>query len=880
MDVARWRRLQAAFHQIIDLPDVDRPDAIAAICNGDLELQASLERLLKGDAQAQSYLDAEVATLAEEIFRGDRDGEPRQIGPYHVLEAIGEGGMGRVYRARRADLGHEVAIKTLRDGWVSASGRERFAIEQRTLARLNHPSIASLHDAGTLADGTPYLVMELVSGLPITTYCREREAPLDLRLRLFRAVCDAVLYAHTQPIIHRDLKPSNILVTPEGRVKLLDFGIAKELDSPDARVDQTQWLRMLTPQYAAPEQVRGEPVAVYTDVYGLGLILYELLTDVPAFPVKARTGREAETFVLEHDPVQPSIAAGPARARRASRSAWADLDVLCARAMHKDPERRYQTVEALIRDLDHYERGQPLDARPDTLGYRTRKFAARHSATLALAAAVLIVLAGLVTFYTMRLATARNAAQAQAARTERVQRFMLGLFDAGESDAAPAAELRVVTLVDRGAQEAQSLERDPQIQAELFQTLGSVYQRLGNHDKADIYLQRALDQRVAQLGRLHPDVAESLVALGLLRLDEGRLQEAERLTGEGLDAARAALPATHPRVAEASAAVGKVYEEQGHYDRALAMFEQARSLYARNAQPTPELSAVMTAMANTHFYAGRLDESQALNRELLAIDRQLHGPRHPSAADDLINLGAIETNRGRPKDAEGYYREALDILVGWYTKTHPETASAMTMLAQAVASQGRYDEARDLLREALATQRQVYGNDHPRVAFVWNELGAVAQRQNNLDEAESAFAEALAVYRKAYPDGGQPRIAIALSNLAGVYLLRGEYTRAEPLFRQAVDIHTRAQSADHLNTNVSRIKLGRTLLRLKRYAEAEAAILPSYEALSKQTVPTASWLQAAREDLAIAYDHLGQAERARHFREEFESIEKQKTAAK
>lgn len=312
--------------------------------------------------------------------------------------------MGVVYLAEREDLGNRVAIKILRDASLSPARRERFASEQRTLAQLNHPFIARLYDADTLADGTPWFVMEYVEGDPLTEYCAKHESSAQERLQLFRAVCEAVQYAHGHAVIHRDLKPSNILVKRDRTVRLLDFGIAKQLEGLDAAADQTRTaLRLMTPAYAAPELIRGDRVGVHTDVYSLGVILYELLAGRLPFDLSNRTPGEAAALIAEHEPEKPSAAAkrveglpgARARVPSASKTAWADLDVLCLAAMHKDPKRRYPSVDALIRDVDHFLKGEPLEARPDTLGYTLGKFVRRNWQAVSAAALLFAVAVGL-----------------------------------------------------------------------------------------------------------------------------------------------------------------------------------------------------------------------------------------------------------------------------------------------------------------------------------------------------------------------------------------------------------------------------------------------------------------------------------------------------
>jgi len=508
MDAARWERIQVLFHEVADLPGPAQRAFLETECRDDPALMAEVLGLLEEDARGESLLDRDVANVAGQVLE---QGIPpalldQDFGPYRMQRMLGEGGMGVVYLAERADLGSVAAIKILRDAWLSPDRRERFASEQRTLAQLNHPAIARLYDASTLPDGTPWFVMEYVEGVPLTKFCEEHASAMPQRLRLFRAVCEAVEHAHRHLIVHRDLKPSNILVKPDGSVKLLDFGIAKQLDSLEGPVDRTRTgLRLMTPAYAAPEQILGEPVGIHTDIYTLGVVLYELLTGRLPFDLANRTPGEAATVIVEQGPERPSAtaretAAGGSPLPSVSKRAWADLDVLCLTAMRKEPERRYRTVEALIRDVDHYLAGEPLEARPDTLGYRLGKYVRRNWRPVSAAAASFIIVISLVVFYTVRLATARNAAVAEAARTQRIQRFMLNLFQGGDEAVGPADSLRVVTLVDRGVQDARSLDAEPAVQAELYETLGSIYQKLGKLDRADSLLRAALAQRRQESG--------------------------------------------------------------------------------------------------------------------------------------------------------------------------------------------------------------------------------------------------------------------------------------------------------------------------------------------------------------------------------------------
>lgn len=458
MESTRWDRIQTLFHQAIDLPEDQRAAFLESTCGSDSALMVEVLAMIAEDDQSKSLLDSDVAHIAAQVLDETQQvpANPAEFDPYIIKSVLGEGGMGVVYLAERKDLHNLVAIKVLRDAWLSPARRERFASEQKTLAQLTHAGIARLYDANMLADGTPWFVMEYVEGLPLTDYCQKYDCSIERRLHFFRQVCESVQYAHQHAVIHRDLKPSNILVKKDGSVRLLDFGIAKQLQDLDTPADQTRTLvRLLTPAYAAPEQIRGSQVGVHMDVYSLGVILYELLAGGLPFDFSNLTPSEAATVVVSHEPGKPSVVAQrspkpPGDALTLSENRWADLDVLCLTAMHKDLARRYRSVEALTRDIDHYLREEPLDARPDDLGYRISKFIGRNRQALAAAALTLALIVGLVIFFTVRLARARDAALAEAARTERVQQFMMNLFQGGDESAGPSDQLKVITLVDRG----------------------------------------------------------------------------------------------------------------------------------------------------------------------------------------------------------------------------------------------------------------------------------------------------------------------------------------------------------------------------------------------------------------------------------------------
>jgi serine/threonine-protein kinase len=828
MDAERWHRLEEIFQAALELPEEERAGFIDRAADRDAELAERVRAMLEADGRS-TFLDADMAALAGDVLVTAAEGSTAtSIGPYRIKSLLGEGGSGVVYSAARDDIGHAVAIKVLRDAWVSAHRRERFHAEQQTLARLNHPAIARIFDAGVLEGGTPWFAMELVGGTRLDEYCRAHVDGVQPLARLFRTICGAVQHAHERLVVHRDLKPSNILVTADGQPKLLDFGIARQIEQLGAEGVHTGPLRVLTPRYAAPEELRGEVPGVRSDVYSLGRIFGELMSDL-----EDRRRSHAGWALPWNQGFERS------RAR--------DVRLICATAAHDDPERRYASVEALARDLDAVLAGRPIRARPPTIAYRTRRFVGRNFSRIAAAAVVLAVLGGLSAAYAERLRTARAATTAAAARSERLLGFMLGLFEGGDRGGAPAADLRVVSLLERGVQEARALGDDPGAQTEMFHTLGRVYQQLGDLETADRLLTDAYERRLTRLGDRPDDIVASLVALSELRLDQARLEDAQRLADEAAERASRWLGPAHPARIDALTALGRIQREKGDYAAATATLGEAVAAYERVSPDGPSLTDALSALAETRFYVGDLDGSEALSNRALELTRRLRGGNHPDVGHIQLTLSAIATSRGQHADAERLTREALQILVSWFGEDHPESASAMTILAQSLGRLKRYDEARALLQKAIVVQERTFGVRHPRTAFVQHELGFVALQSNDLESAAAAFERAADAYGASA--GTHFQQGASLANLGTVHMTQGDNARAERMFRRALEIYAEVLPADHVNVGIAQAKLGRALLRQKRSGEAETTLRQAEAILSRQPGPESTWLKSAREDL-------------------------------
>jgi eukaryotic-like serine/threonine-protein kinase len=491
----------------------------------------------------------------------------------------------------------------------------------------------------------------------------------------------------------------------------------------------------------------------------------------------------------------------------------------------------------------------------------------RHRKAVAAAAIVLTLIAAEAAVFTIRLTRARNAALAETARTQRIQRFMLDLFGGGDKEAGPAHDLRVVTLIDRGVQEARTLNTEPEVQADLYLTLGGMYEKLGKFDRADSLLESARKIRGSIAGQDSVETAQSLVALSLLRADQGQYQEAERLARQALAIENLRLLRDSPIRAEAVAALGNALQNDGKYQEAVQALDESVRVQSGPGGDPADLTESLTALADAHSYLGHYSIGDALVRRAMEIDRQIYGPAHPHLADELSDLGGNQETLGNYAEAEKYYRQALEIVRSWYGSDHPETAWQMARLAQALGPQGKDDEAETLLQQALPIEEQAYGPMHPKVAYMLNLLVGPAERKGNMDQAESYLTRMLSIERSVYGDK-HPSVTTAMANLAHLYLLKKDYVRSEQLYREVVQRFTEELSADSVDTGIVQIDLGRVLLAERKYQDAEAQSSAGYKILAKQTSPSLRFRQYACEDLAAEYEALHQPEKAKQFQAE------------
>ena len=896
MNSGRWEMVREVFRGALERDPEGRRGYLRQACAGDHGLCGEVESLLAAHLEAVDFLERPRGTAR--LVASPAAG--RRIGAYEIERRIGRGGMGTVYSAVRTDEAFDkrVAIKLLRPDLDRDEIVRRFEAERRILARLDHPHVARLLDGGTTDDGLPYFVMEHVDGEPIDEYCDARRLSVSERLELFRTVCAAVQYAHRNLVVHRDLKPSNILVTGDGQPKLLDFGIAKILDPwPPPSTRTATALRFMTPDYASPEQVRGEPVTTASDVYSLGVLLYLLLAGSLPFglrdrsPVRVRVeapeppsrvvGRPLETLVREGAArtLAPESIAGRRRSdpARLVRRLSGDLDNIVLMALREEPERRYASAEQLAADLDRHLRGHPVLACRDTLPYRWGKFFRRHRLAVLVGAAYVVAVLGfgiVMALQRSTIAGERDQAEAQRLATEAERRradqataFLVELFQASDPyDETAGADVTAREFLRRGGERlASELADQPELRAELGHTIGVIYGRLGLFDEAVPLLESALETRREVRGGEHPEVAESLDELGLVLAIRADYPAAEEHLRQALALRRHLFGDRHVEVAASLEHLGGLLEKLGDFRAAERLYRQALAirqelLGPRSAGVAESLLALALNLKNQGEYEG----AEPHYREALAIHRGLLGDEHVRVALDRVQLSHLLLARGDYEAAESLYRQSLPALRRAFGDEHVEVAYCLHSLAMALAARGE-PEAEGLFREALTLLRQRYGPEHPNVVATLSGLARYLHAAGDLDEAERLYRRGLAIRRQALGDHS-PYVALSLTNVAGLLVENGDFASAEPLLREALAISRRAFPGGHWRIHYMETLLAECLIAYGRYAEAEPLLLAGYEALRATKGGQSNHARRALSRLVHLYREWGKPAKAEEVR--------------
>ena len=902
----RWDRIETLFEQAADLPPGDRAAFLDDTCRApdgapDPALREEVEVLLAADGDAERYL----GRLSEDVLgpalgaalAGRDPLTGTHVGPYRVDRRLGQGGMGTVYLAERADGAFEqrVALKLVRPG-LAPELSTRFRAERSILARLDHPHIARLLDGGIMADGRPWLAMECVEGESIIDWADRRQLSVNARLALFATVCGAVAYAHRNLVVHRDLKPSNILVTDDGTVKLLDFGIAKLLadDAPFTVAETRSGVQVMTPEYAAPEQVRAEPVTVATDVYALGVLLYELLTGRRPYALPGRVRHEVERAILEEEPTRPSTAVAeplatasgevptstPDALRQARRSDTAalrrrlegDLDQIVLTALRKEPERRYGSADALADDIHRHLEGLPVSAQPDTVGYRARKFARRHRLGLAAAALVFLALAaglGVALWQAGRAEAEAARARTEAAKAREVTAFLLDLFETNDPDEARGDTIPVRALLERGAARiAEGLHSEPDVQAALLSTIGEVYRKLGNYKRADSLLSLSLAAR-RDLATGDPSarrgLAETLLFLGSLRREEGTYPVALRLLREADSLVTRTLGPRDPLALTVGNELAMTLQQSGQPTQGAALLRQVVEVGDEELQPNDtDLATYRVNLGSLLAEVGELEAARPLLEEGTRVLRAELGPEDPKTVSSMNGLAYVLKSTGAYDEAEEAYRAVLRTLPTIYGPAHPAVAFVTNNLASLLKERGAYDEADTLYARAAALLEAALGPEHLATLVLRFNQADLVRRRGDLGAAEAGHRAVLEARRRALgPE--HPDVAGSSYEVARLRLARGNAAEAELLLRQAHAIYGQHVGSDRVATAEVEQELGRLLGRQGDYAEADTLLRRAYQTFASKRGAEHEQTRQAAQALVELYKAWGRPDRAAAF---------------
>nr|PZN80246.1 MAG: hypothetical protein DIU56_03800 [Pseudomonadota bacterium] len=836
----RWQRMQEIVERALALDPDTRSHFVDSECGEDAELREQVLSLLLAVDDDSDGLEERVEAAIAETIRGPDVPVGRMAGPYRLCELIGRGGMGAVFLAERADdeFRHRVAVKIVASGILQGRAASRFRSERQILARLEHPNIARLLDGGRMEDGTPYLVMEYVQGVRIDEYCATRGLDVRARLKLVQQVCAAVHYAHQNLVVHRDLKPSNILVTDDGVPKLLDFGIAKLLDTEPFGVTLALTRvreRMLTPEYASPEQIRGEPIGTATDVYGLGVLLYELLTGALPFHAPNTSYQELERRICDGNPVPPSVRVrtlpqGTPRAPATSRELAGDLDNIVLRAMHREPERRYPSAAALAEDIQNYLDGRPVRARPDGWAYRTGKFIRRNRLPLSGVTAAVALIAALTTFYTLRLAAERDVAERERQTAASVAEFMIDVFRLANPSENPGEPVTVRQALDEAAER---IERDlalaPRLRLTLMREMARAYNGLGLWAKAQETLEAAVKAERAEFGDRHVELARTLAVLGHVHHNQGRFADAERLFAESLSIYRS-LGLEHSvegiRILHSIAAN---LRSQQRFQQALEYHRRAEQHARALTPPDPAtLGLVLMGYGMTYSESGDYASAERYTRASLPLLRDVVYEGIDLYANSLATLANVTRRQYRLAEAKQLHREFVDRQIRHLGKDHRLVARAWNNFAVLLRLMGDHTAAEEALHEALRIFR-LHENAELDIAIAHHNLGATHHAAGDLPAARAALGTALDLKRKTAGERS-PQLVSTLLELAAVRRKSGDLEPAWLALDEAASIA--AEKLDEGDARHAFVLLERGRLQLAR-GDLESAHTSLREAVTR-----------------------------------------------
>lgn len=747
MGEINWQQVETIVDEVLDLSPEQRYSYIQEKCGHDQQLKNEVTQLIESIFDSEGWLK-ELQNQKFEFYKdisndleqlgNSRDFIGRQVGAYTIQQQIGQGGMGRVYLAERSDdsFEHRVAIKILRHSRATESNIQRFKREQRILAGLNHPAIARLYDGGITDEGYPYIIMEYVCGLPITEYCRTNNISIKERINLLKQVLEAVRFAHENLVIHRDLKPDNILVDENGNVKILDFGISKLLEDEDELSLTHTGARILTPKYAAPEQIKQKNITTATDLYSLGITFYELLADNQPFDLDDCTTYEAEQIILTQPAVNPSSKACSSERAKKIRG---DLNGIALKAIRKEPEQRYRVATEFLKDLNNYLNGLPVSARTDTFKYRTYKFVGRHKKSLTAAAVSLVLIISFSGYHTFKITEERNYARQEARKAQAVTNFLTELIEANAPGNTQGKTVTIREFLESGFEEVQQLDKNPIVQAEILTTMGRTYRSLGDIQKASALINRAL--KILKEEEIeNKQMAQSYNIYGIIQRDLGNYDEAEEALQQSIKMYHAINHINGEDHAKSLRDLAYIERLKENYGKASKLIQKALAIEKKLYDgPNIKMAETLFIYASILRYQHKYSEATEVQKESLAMVRNVIEGPHPGVATNLVNLANLYDINGDTAKSTKYYKEALQMSKLLYGDEHQEIANIYNNLAGNYLEGGQLDSAEFHLTKAIDIQRNI-DRDSPLMGKMYNRFAHIYAGRDEFIKADSLLS--------------------------------------------------------------------------------------------------------------------------------------------